>query len=510
MRSSEASRDENFAAWTRFLAQVALEGRAVIVFEDLHWADDGMLAFIEHLASHPPHAPLLLAITARPELIAKHPGVLAGGGLVERISLSPLTRGQASRLLSALLDQRLAADVRQPIVQRVAGNPLYAEEYVRLLLDRGLLLRTRGVLRMKEGEELPLPGTVQAVLQARLDTLPAGHKALLCDAAIFGESFWDGALAALSGQAADQVRTVMGALVERQLVRPVASSSLSGETEYLFWHAVARDVAYAQLPKKMRAHKHERAALSLEEKAGDRTADFSQLLAHHFVTALDLARATAEHQLAEALLDPALRYLEMASVGTWDLDNAAAERNLARAVRLAPDDAPIRPRLLAAWGIALMMRARQTEALAALKEAIPLLKVAGERRKAAEALVYLGSALRESGRPGLDRCFAEALALLDGDEPSQELAFVLYNSALLAANSGRPERALELAEHSVAAAAHLDVLWRARALATRGTVRCDLEMPAASTTCVKPPCWRATRAGHPPSSRATSPCTLPS
>ena len=246
---------------------------------------------------------------------------------------------------------------------------------------------------MKEGEELPLPGTVQAVLQARLDTLPAGHKALLCDAAIFGESFWDGALAALSGQAADQVRTVMGALVERQLVRPVASSSLSGETEYLFWHAVARDVAYAQLPKKMRAHKHERAALWLEEKAGDRTADFSQLLAHHFVTALDLARATAEHQLAEALLDPALGYLEMASVGTWDLDNAAADQPCPRCPP-CPRRRADTPEAAGGVGYRLMMRARQTEALAALKEAIPLLKVAGERRKAAEALVYLGSALK--------------------------------------------------------------------------------------------------------------------
>jgi class 3 adenylate cyclase/tetratricopeptide (TPR) repeat protein len=474
LESSEASREESFAAWTRFLGQLAVEGPAVIVFEDLHWADDGTLAFIEHLASHPPHAPLLLAATARPELVAKHPRLLAGGGLVERIPLSPLTRGQASRLVSALIEERLAGEVRGPILERAAGNPLYAEEYVRLLLDRGLLLRTQGVLRMKEGEELPLPDTVQAVLQARLDTLPRAHKALLCDAAIFGESFWDGALAALSDQAADQVRTVMGALVERQLVRPVTSSSLSGETEYLFWHAVARDVAYAQLPKKMRARKHERAALWLEEKAGDRTADFSQLLAHHFVTALDLARATAEHQLAASLLDPALRYLEMAAVRMWDLDNAAAERNLARALSLAPDNAPARPRLLAAWGIALGMGARRSEALPALEEAIPRLKATGERRKAAEALIYLGSLLAESGRPSRHRCFAEALALLDGDEPSPELAFVLFNSAILEMNDGRPERALELAEQAVAAAAHLDALWRSRALATLGMARCDL------------------------------------
>ena len=164
LESSEASRDESFAAWTRFLGQLAVEGPAVIVFEDVHWADDGTLAFIEHLASHPPHAPLLLAATARPELVVRHPGVLAGGELVERIPLSPLTRGQASRLVSALIEERLAREVRGPILERVAGNPLYAEEYVRLLLDRGLLLRTQGVLRMKEGEELPLPDTVQAVL----------------------------------------------------------------------------------------------------------------------------------------------------------------------------------------------------------------------------------------------------------------------------------------------------------------------------------------------------------
>ena len=289
----------------------------------------------------------------------------------------------------------------------------------------------------------------------------------------------------------------MGALVERQLVRPVTSSSFSGETEYLFWHAVARDVAYAQLPKKMRARKHERAALWLEEKAGDRTADFSQLLAHHFVTALDLARATADHHLADSLLDPALRYLEMAAVGTWDLDNAAAERNLARAVGLAPDDAPARPRLLAAWGIALVTGARRSEALPALEEAIPRLKASGERRKAAEALTYLGSLLAGSGRPGLHRCFAEALALLDGDEPSPELAFVLYNSAILEMNDGRPERALELAEQAVAAAAHLDVLWRARALATAAWPAAIWEMRAALTTCAKPPPWRATRAGRP-------------
>ena len=120
---------------------------------------------------------------------------------VERVALSPLTRRDASRLVTALLDERIATAVREPILERIGGNPLYAEEYVRLLLDKGLILKTRGMLRLKHGAELPLPDSVQAVLQARLDTLVPEHKALLCDAAIFGERFWAGGVGALAGGA---------------------------------------------------------------------------------------------------------------------------------------------------------------------------------------------------------------------------------------------------------------------------------------------------------------------
>ena len=161
------------------------------------------------------------------------------------------------------------------------------------------------MLRLREGEELPLPDTVQAVLAARLDTLPAEHKALLCDAAVFGESFWDGGVAALADGGRDQVPPAMGALVERQLVRPVASSSLAGETEYLFWHALARDVAYAELPKRVRVVKH-RAALSwLEGRAEGRGAEFAERLAHHALTALEPAREVGEEAVAEELRRPA-------------------------------------------------------------------------------------------------------------------------------------------------------------------------------------------------------------
>ena len=220
---SPASQEETFAAWTIFLQHLSVPGPAVLVLEDLHWAGEAMLAFVEHVSSQDLAGPLLVLATTRPELLQRRPYVLAPARNVARLPLSPLTRKDAGRLIGALLDERLAAAVRTPIIERVGGNPLYAEEYVRLLLDRGLLLKSRGLLQLKDGAELPLPDTVQAVLAARLDTLPPEHKMLLCDAAVFGESFWAGGVAALAERSAAEVEAALAALAERQLVRRLVS-----------------------------------------------------------------------------------------------------------------------------------------------------------------------------------------------------------------------------------------------------------------------------------------------
>ena len=472
--ASQASREESFAAWTQFLTYLAESGPTVVVLEDLHWAGEGMLSFVEHLAAEALETPLLVVGTARPELLQRHPDLLAPTTRIARLVLSPLSRKDTALLVSSLLDERLAAEVRRTIIERVGGNPLYAEEYVRLLLDRGLLTRTKGALRLKEGEQLPLPDTVQAVLAARLDTLTPDLKALLCDAAVFGESFWAGGVAALAECSATEVEAAMAALAERQLVRAVASSTLAGESEYLFWHALARDVAYEQLPRRARARKHQSAALWIEQQAGDRAGDVSQVLAHHFVTALDLARATGEQRLSASLLDPAVRYLELAGNVIIELDATTTERYFTRALELVSNDAAQRPRLLASWGIAVNYQGRLDESAAAFEEAIVGLRASGELRKAAEALTYLGSAREMLGRPGAEECTAQALALLEGDEPSPESVFVLYNAAIEQGNLGQPGRAKELAERAVAGAAGLEPMWQARALSTRGVSRCAL------------------------------------
>ena len=484
LESSRAERAEDFAAWTLLLDHIASSGPTVVVLEDLHWAGEGMLAYVEHLASQEPAVPLLVVATARPELLQRRPGVLATSKNIKRLKLSPLGRRECGRLVSALLDERLAADVRAPVLERVGGNPLYAEEYVRLLLDRGLLLRSRGVLRLKEGEELPLPDTVQAVLAARLDTLPSEHKVLLCDAAIFGERFSDGGVASLAQCSASEVGAAMVALVDRQLIRPVQSSSPVGESEFLFWHALTRDAAYAQLPRRTRVERHVAAADWLEARAGGRLDEVAEVLAHHYVTALELAEALQDNQLRESLVAPSLRCLGLAGARALDLDAAAAELHFARALELAPADGPERPRLLARWAMAVDSGGRSGEAAPALEEAIAGLLAAEERHLAAEALVCLSSSLQTLGRPDDHAACLEAIAVLEGEEPCLELVFATYAAAIGEGNHGRPERARQLAERALASAEQLGLSARdgdakgsdyyRRALMARGIARCQL------------------------------------
>jgi predicted ATPase len=194
--TSSAEREELFTAWRRFLEQVADERPTVLVFEDLHWADEAMLAFLEHLADLAEGVPLLLVATARPELYERHPEYATGLRNATPINLAPLSQEETARLVSALLDATvLPVEVQRPILDRADGNPLYAEEFVRLLKDRDLLVRAGASWELKDGAEVPFPDSVHALIAARLDTLEPEAKSLLADAAVIGKVFWAGGVA---------------------------------------------------------------------------------------------------------------------------------------------------------------------------------------------------------------------------------------------------------------------------------------------------------------------------
>src|SRR5258706_6748651 len=281
---SNAQREELFAAWRTFLEEVAEAHPTVLVFEDIHWADDAMLAFLEHLADRAQGVPLLVVATARPELFERHATFAAGLHNMNRINLVPLTDAETGRLVSGLLGAVVLAELQGPILERAEGNPLYAEEYARLLPDPGPLIHRDGPVNLRPGAALPLPDSISALIAARLDTLPADRKAMLADAAVVGKVFWAGAVATIGGREVGAVIDAMRELARKELVRQARHSSMAGETEYAFWHVLARDVAYAQLPRPSRAARHVAAAEWLEAKAGDPAEDIAEVLAHPWAT----------------------------------------------------------------------------------------------------------------------------------------------------------------------------------------------------------------------------------
>ncbi|HEV8375741.1 MAG TPA: adenylate/guanylate cyclase domain-containing protein, partial [Candidatus Polarisedimenticolia bacterium] len=196
--TSAADREETFTAWRRYLESIASKGPTVFVFEDVHWADPAMLEFIEHAALASVGFPMLLVCTARPDLFERNSGWPAASSDPLRITLAPLNAKETATLISLLLDQAaLPAEVQSLLLDRAGGNPLYAEEFVRMLKDQGLLVRSGRNWELVEGADLRFPESIQALIAARLDTLEPPLKALLQDASVIGKVFWPGAVAAM-------------------------------------------------------------------------------------------------------------------------------------------------------------------------------------------------------------------------------------------------------------------------------------------------------------------------
>ena len=335
--TSSAEREELFTAWRRFLEQVAEERPTVLVFEDLHWADEAMLAFLEHLADLAEGVPLLLVATARPELYERHPEYATGLRNATPINLAPLSQEETARLVSALLDATvLPVEVQRPILDRADGNPLYAEEFVRLLKDRDLLVRAGASWELKDGAEVPFPDSVHALIAARLDTLEPEAKSLLADAAVIGKVFWAGASPQMGERDLQAVSGMLRELSRKELVRPARQSSMAGESEYAFRHILARDVAYNQLPRASRASRHVAAANWIESKAPGRVEDLADVLAYHYATAFELARAAGQTERATQLEAPALRFLGLAGRARTRAGHCGRTRELRARARARP------------------------------------------------------------------------------------------------------------------------------------------------------------------------------
>jgi class 3 adenylate cyclase/tetratricopeptide (TPR) repeat protein len=428
------AREESFSAWRRFLESLAEERPLVLVFEDLHWAGDELLDFVDELPDWVEDAPMLVLCTARPELLDRRPGWGGGKRNATTISLSPLASDETAQLLASLLDRPLLpAETQAELLIRAGGNPLYAEQFARMLSEGG-----------KVGDALP--ETVQGIIAARLDSLADGEKRLLQDAAVLGKVFWAGSLATVTGSERETVEQQLRSLGRKEFVRRERHSSVEGELEYAFNHVLVRDVAYGQIPRSDRADKHRRAAEWIESLG--RADDQAELLAHHYLSALELVRASggAVGDLA-VLARTAVR-----AAGAQALllrAYAAAARSYELAAGLTGEPDPGRPRALLGHGLALKAL-NDERRFEVLEEAGSALLASGDIDGAAEVEVALAEVWwHAADDERCSACLERAADLARRSETSLTTALVLAQSARFYALSGKEETAIEFARKSL-------------------------------------------------------------
>ncbi|MEV6241902.1 BTAD domain-containing putative transcriptional regulator [Lentzea sp. NPDC051838] len=253
----------DFPAWRRFLEEIADSGPLVVFLEDVHWANDVVLDFVEELSEQAGSVPLLVIATARPELLQRRPSWFGGKRNATTISLEPLSHNGTRSLLNALLQTReLSAELWQALVSCVGGNPLFATEYAAMVSDPRMPCVQNDV-------GLPVPPSVRSVITAQLDSLPFAVKAVLGDAAVVGELVSPGAVAATGRRDPGDVAKALELLEQRDFLRRQGRNSETGEIEYGFRHGLVRDVVADQLPRAVRAEKQDRAAAWFAEPALD-------------------------------------------------------------------------------------------------------------------------------------------------------------------------------------------------------------------------------------------------
>ena len=398
LEAVQAERSQQEIAWAsrEWAQRVAQEQPLVLVFEDIHWAEEPLLELIEHLVTWVREAPLLVITLARPELLDLRPGW--GGGRVRAtsIELEPLGPSESEELIDAL-GSTLDPSERQAVLAKTEGNPLFVEETVRMLAEEG----SEGIGR--------IPDTLQALIAARIDRLAPEAKALLQRAAVIGRIFWEGALERLSPEL-ESLEEVLDDLRLREFVLDEERSSIRGEKAYKFKHVLIREVAYSGLSKSDRAEHHARFAQWLKERAGE---ELLEIRAFHLDRSTALlaeldgaAPVELQKEAAEALTEAGLRAFAREA-------NRTARQHFVRAVELEPT---LRRRYLAARAadrlsdLPAVSREMEEVLAAAIQE--------GDVWTQGRALVTLAEAavLREADVKAAESMIENALEVLEPDD----------------------------------------------------------------------------------------------
>jgi class 3 adenylate cyclase/predicted ATPase len=440
-----------FSAWRIFFERLADTSPTILLFEDLHWADDALLDFVEYLVDWARDRPIFIVTTARPELLERRPTWGAAKRSFTSLFLEPLPAAQLERLLEGAVTG-LPVELRAQILERSEGIPFYAVETVRMLIDRGLLARKGSAYEPTAPiETLDVPSSLQALIAARLDHLSAEERRVLQDASVLGRTFTVSGLRAVSGLEESELREFLDSLVRKEILS-LRTDPLSPERgQFGFLQDLVRRVAYDMMSKRDRRPRHLAAADYLIGVAGDENDDVIEVIAAHLLDAYQAVpdaddAADVRQRAHEAQVRAGER---AASLGA----NLAAQRYYERAATLV-DDAGTQAELIEKAGLMAAAGARIEEGAAFFEDARRRFEEAGETHAAARVSARSAESMWDLGRlrDGLT-IMDEAFELLSEDEPDADLAQLAAQIGRFAfffgdseVGTGRIEAALAMAE----------------------------------------------------------------
>ena len=428
---------ETFLAVRRLLESVAEGSPVVVVFDDIQWAEETFLDLLQYLGGFTSGRAVLIVCLARPQLLEERPEWTQVGDTIRLTAIDPAS---SEELVANLLgDEKTSREVAETIVRSAGGNPLFLEEMLRMLVDDGVLSREgSGWVVRGDASTVAAPDTVQAVIAARLDRLPAAEQKVLSYAAVVGEVFWWGAVSALLDDAErPEVGSRLQALVRKDLVRPDASTFFS-EDAFRFGHLLIRDVAYETVPKKTRADLHARFADWVSERSGERSAEYDEIIgfhleqAHRYLTEV----APRDDRIGGLAARAAERLAQTGRRSAERGDTPAAANLLGRAIDLTPNDDAGLPELLLEYGEVLMSGGRWEEAGPILERTQEAARRAGQATIASRAsirAVWLGMHVSwQTDHDEARRIATQALETFEaaGDDEGMALALNFFGDIL--------------------------------------------------------------------------------
>jgi len=440
-----------FAAWRILFERLAEQAPTILVFEDMQWADAGLLDFLEYLLEWSRSHPLFVLVLARPEFADRLPSWGAGKRSFTSLYLEPLAQQSMEELLSGLVPG-LPEQLRRQILERAEGVPLYAVETVRMLLDRGLLEQAGNVYRPTGPiETLDIPETLHALIAARLDGLTPEERRLVQDGAVLGKVFTRQGLGAITGMSEQDLEPLLASLLRKEVLSIQADPRSPERGQYAFLQDIVKRVAYETLSKRDRKAKHLAAARFLSSTWGAEEDEIAEVVAAHY---LDAYEAAPEDPDADELRGTAREMVVRAAERAASLGaNAEAQRAFERAGELT-DDLLAQAELHEQAGVMASIGGRQDDAAANFERAIELFESVGATHPAARVSARVAEISWDRGRleqglESMDRAFA----VLSEEEPDADLAALAAQLGRFMYFAGqgdlaleRLERALEIAE----------------------------------------------------------------